>query len=142
MRNRAFDPLELGEREWCEVARLDSTGNLLAGPVPPTPPPDRLLGAPLPPRVREAMTKAIPPTAPVTLRSPLKAVLAAAPIHWGDPGPAASAIDGSGIVIHAGLLTALPSLPPDRVLAHLASAISEPARVLAARTLQQHGAHG
>ena len=127
--------VEIAGETVCEVAELDASGELVAGPheIPAIDSP--LLGRALPAAVGRALAEALAARAPTLLCDAVREILLATPITWGDPGPDEAAVRGDELVIHPALADHLEGR---ELLEAIARAIELPAQRLAQRGLLRH----
>jgi len=126
--------IALGSASWCERLRVSPRGLPLDAPRPlPSPPPD-LVGTPLPDPVVEVLGEVVVAQAPALLQPALRARLAATRWQWGDPGAELARWHDDRLVLHAGLVSALPT-DSTALLGVLVQLVEAPLRRAAARLL-------
>jgi hypothetical protein len=127
--------IAVGDETWAELLRLRHDGEPLSAiaPLPAVPP--GLCGTALPPAVIEVLGEIVVAEAPRALRGALRHVLQQAQIGWGDPGLDLVAWRERTLVLHAGLVTVLPT-EPVALLHVLVRALAPPLRQAATGCLQ------
>lgn len=101
--------VEIGGKQWAEIARFDSDGALIGGPYDAPSVEDPLVGRDVPPVLRQSIAAAIIPASPELLRPTLREVFADTTMVFGDPGWAEATLSEGTIVVHPAILTHLGS---------------------------------
>ena len=115
--------LWFGDRHHATAARFTAGGALVDRTALPAPTGDPV-GQVLPPALVAALGSLVAELVPAPLADAAPAALAAVPIVWGDPGPAAAADRGDRLVLHAALWHALAPHGLARVALALAEALA------------------
>lgn len=128
--------LWVGGAPWAEVATLDATGRVIAGPRPLPPVRSSALGKTFPPSLTGALAELLCDGEPPLLVGAMREVLREVPIVWGDPGADVARPLGGAIVVHAALWDRLGHGGLARLAAELAAALAPPVKQLAQRRLE------
>jgi hypothetical protein len=96
--------VEIGGRQWAEIARFESDGALTGGPYDAPAVDDPLVGRELPVVLRRSIADAIVPSSPELLRPTLRAVFDETSMVFGDPGWAEATLSDGVILVHPAIL--------------------------------------
>lgn len=127
--------LWIGGACWAEVAELEASGTLVAGPRALPSVQSAVLGRPFPPALRQALGELMTDDEPPLLAAAMREVLRDVEIVWGDPGADAARVLGGVLVVHAGIWERLGAGAAAPLATALADALAPPIKLLAQQRL-------